>query len=233
MNIFYQLDIEQTLTLGPEESAHCAQVLRMKAGERAKATDGRGHFYLIELADVNKKSTRVKILEKRNVKPRPYQVHIGIAPTKNIDRVEYFIEKAVEIGIEEISFLKCEHSERKEVKLERLEKIAVAAMKQSQKAFMPVLNDVVKYTDFIKKNKLSAESYIAYLDKENSKDLVQQLQRGKDAIILIGPEGDFSPAEVNLAREAGYKPARLGESRLRTETAGIVAVHTVHLVNMI
>ena len=161
----------------------------------------------------------------------PYHLHIAIAPTKNMDRLEWFVEKATEIGISEITPLLCRYSERKVVKLERINKIIVSAMKQSKKSLLPQLNEMISFNDFIKKCEGHDNCFIAHCYNQNKQSLSQLYLKGNDATIVIGPEGDFSEEEVESALKNGFSPITLGESRLRTETAGIVACHTIQLLN--
>ncbi len=232
MNIFYcpELLNGQT-TLDKEESAHAVRVLRMKEGDDLIIVDGKGGFYKAKISSANPNQCKFEIIEKKeNYRKRNYYLHIAIAPTKNFDRTEWFLEKATEIGIDEITFLNCEKSERRVVKLDRVEKIVVSAMKQSVKAFLPKVNEMVDFKKFIKSQ--SAESkFISHCrdgEKQNLKDCINNR---KNILILIGAEGDFSEAEVKLATENGFTSVSLGESRLRTETAGVVACHTINLLN--
>lgn len=229
--IFYAPDIITSLTLPEEESLHCAKVLRMKAGDPILITDGKGIFYDAIVALPHQKHTTVEILSQtkaeKSWKPR---IHIAFAPTKNIDRTEWFVEKATEIGIDVFTPLLTRHSERKEIKLARIEKILVSAMKQSQKAYLPVLNPMVPFGEFVRKS-FSGQRMIAHCHEGDKKLLSQAYNRGEDALVLIGPEGDFSEQEVDLALANKFLPISLGESRLRTETAALVACHSIHLLN--
>ncbi len=231
MNIFYCPEILTGQNfLDKEESGHAVRVLRMKEGDDLTIVDGKGGFYEAKISKANPNQCEFEITEKKeNYGKRNFYLHIAIAPTKNFDRTEWFLEKATEIGIDEISFLNCEKSERRVVKLERAEKIVVSAMKQSVKAFLPKLNEMVDFKKFIKSQNAEAK-FIAHCrdgEKQNLKDCITN---HKNILILIGTEGDFSEAEVNLATENGYTSVTLGKSRLRTETAGIVACHTVNLL---
>lgn len=232
MHIFYTPDILQTYELPADESLHCAKVLRMVEGESVLLVDGMGTFYRAELQLVHPKRCKVKILESfTDDTKRDYQVHIAMAPTKNMDRIEWFAEKATEIGIDGIHFLKCRYSERKEIKVERIQKIVVSAMKQSQKASLPLLQDMIDFTSFVKKP-FDGQKFIAhcYADQPRN-EFSTNYTKGQNVLILIGPEGDFSEAEVSLAIENGFVAVSLGKSRLRTETAALVACHTPHLIN--
>lgn len=232
MNLFYAPEINDgSFTLNREESKHLVKVLRMKAGDQVHFTDGRGSIYCSEIIVANPNSCEVKIISKENGKDvRPYRLHIAIAPTKNISRFEWFLEKATEIGIDLISPVICEHSERKEVKTDRLERVLVAAMKQSLKSHLPDLKQPRKFNDLIREP-FEGKKFIAYINDEVTLELKHACPKEENALILIGPEGDFSPTEVNLATEHGFQPVSLCKSRLRTETAGVVACHTLSLIN--
>jgi 16S rRNA (uracil1498-N3)-methyltransferase len=232
MHIFYTPDILlPEYVLDETESRHCVRVLRLSETDQVTLVDGKGGFYTAEIIDANPKHCRVKIVEsKQQVGLRNFRIHIAIAPTKNIERIEWFLEKATEIGIDEVTPLLCRFSERKEVKPDRLEKVMVAAMKQSLKAYLPHLNQLTRFQDFVSKS-FSGQKFIAHCDEQH-KDLLQKMVALQgDYTILIGPEGDFSSEEISAAISAGFLPVSLGESRLRTETAGLVACHTFHLVN--
>jgi 16S rRNA (uracil1498-N3)-methyltransferase len=203
----------------------------MKAGDPILITDGKGIFYDAIVALPHQKHTTVEILNQtkaeKSWKPR---IHIAFAPTKNIDRTEWFVEKATEIGIDVFTPLLTRHSERKEIKLARIEKILVSAMKQSQKAYLPVLNPMMPFGEFVRRS-FSGQRMIAHCHEGDKKLLSQAYNRGEDALVLIGPEGDFSEQEVDLALANKFLPISLGESRLRTETAALVACHSIHLLN--
>jgi 16S rRNA (uracil1498-N3)-methyltransferase len=232
MQLFYTPDIDSTIyALSEEESRHCQKVLRLKEGDLIHLTDGMGTLYEARLVDAKGRQVTVEVTDKKEeVAKRPYHVHLAVAPTKNIDRFEWFLEKATEIGMDEITPLHCEHSERKTVRHDRLLKVITAAVKQSLKAYHPVLNEMASFNDFISKNH-SGQLFIAHLE-ENDPVLLQHIyKKNSDVTILIGPEGDFSPKELELALEKGYKCISLGDSRLRTETAGVVACQTIILLN--
>lgn len=235
MNIFYTPDIDKTLELPIEEAGHCARVLRMVEGDKMMLTDGRGSFYEAELTAVSNKRCRFRILNKQTPESLWLgHLHIAMAPTKNMDRTEWFAEKATEIGFDEITFLNCRFSERKVIKTERVDKILVSAMKQSLKPTKPRLNEMISFAEFIKQE-FKGQKFIAhcYDEEENTvKPLLQNaISRGEDVTVLIGPEGDFSREEVKLAVEKGFRPISLGKSRLRTETAALVACHIMNLIN--
>lgn len=232
MHLFYTPDLKDNLyTLNEIESKHCIRVLRLNIDDQIQLIDGKGGFFTAKIIDSNPKKCIVEIINtKTEFGKRNHYLHIAIAPTKNIDRFEWFLEKATEIGIDEITPIICEHSERKTIKPERLEKIITSAIKQSIKAYKPKLNDLIKYKDFIHEN-TDCVKYIAHCE-ENEKTLLKECYtKQKNVVILIGPEGDFSPEEIELAKQNKYTEISLGESRLRTETAGVVACHTINLIN--
>lgn len=232
--MFYSPDILIRQELPAEEAAHCARVLRMTEGEHIQITDGRGSFYEAELTLVSPKRCLFRILSQET--PAPLwsgHLHIAMAPTKNMDRVEWFAEKATEIGFDELTFLNCRYSERKVIKIERVEKILVSAVKQSLKATKPILNEQIEFSKFVKLPHVG-QKFIAhcYDDLGDEKPLLKHvLKSGEDALVMIGPEGDFSREEVQLAVEYGFQPISLGRSRLRTETAALVACHILNLAN--
>jgi 16S rRNA (uracil1498-N3)-methyltransferase len=235
MQLFYNPNIsklEKEVTFDKEESRHIVKVLRMKEGDTFKITNGKGSFFSAEIISANPKGCLVKILSEEFQQPLPYQLHLAVAPTKLNDRYEWFLEKATEIGISEITPIICDHSERKTIKPERYEKILQSAMKQSLKAYLPVLNEAVSYKDFINSEKNSEGlKCIAHCEETDKKSLKSVLKQNQKITILIGPEGDFSSEEIELAKQAGFIPVTLGESRLRTETAAVVACHSVAFVN--
>lgn len=232
--MFYSPDILVRQELPAEEAAHCARVLRMTEGEHIQITDGRGSFYEAELTLVSPKRCLFRILNQE--RPEPLwkgHLHIAMAPTKNMDRVEWFAEKATEIGFDELTFLNCRFSERKVIKTERVEKILVSAVKQSLKPTKPILNELMDFAKFVKLPH-PGQKFIAhcYDDMGDEKPLLKQVVKsGEDALVMIGPEGDFSREEVQLAMECGFQPISLGRSRLRTETAALVACHILNLAN--
>ena len=232
MHIFYTPDIAgNTYSLDESESKHCIRVLRLVPGDEIVLVDGRGGFFTAEIVDPNHKRCSVKVIKSElNFGKRRFQVHIAIAPTKNIDRIEWFLEKATEIGISHITPLLCRFSERKDIKTERLEKVMVSAMKQSLKAYLPLIDPLTKFNDFISKP-FEGQKFIAHCDEQHRDLLKKILLPNQNYLILIGPEGDFSSEEINMAIKAGFHPVSLGDSRLRTETAGVVACHTFNLLN--
>lgn len=233
MQLFYQSAISAGENhLDAEESRHCIKVLRKQPGDTIHITDGKGTFYIARIVKADPRQCTFEIIEKNLEPEKKHHIHIAIAPTKNLDRMEWFVEKAVELGVDEISFVVCNNSERKVLKLDRLERKAISAMKQSLKATLPTLHAVVQFQKFLEKSTPADEKYIAYIDKENTTPHLKSLLRPKQVYcILIGPEGDFSPEEVTLARQKGFQTVSLGNSRLRTETAGIAACVMLNLYN--
>ena len=231
MNLFYQPEIPQgTHHLDREESHHAIRVLRMEKGAVLELTDGKGAFYTAKIVKSDPKKCEFEITEKKEVARRNFQIHIAIAPTKNADRIEWFIEKATEIGIDQISFMLCKNSERKSINFERLEKVAVSAMKQSQQAWLPRLSEMTAYKEIL----LTAaeQKFIAYVDAANPKQLHSISKPKKSYVVLIGPEGDFSKEELELAEKNTFEKVSLGPNRLRTETAGLVAVQSLNLIQL-
>jgi 16S rRNA (uracil1498-N3)-methyltransferase len=231
MHLFYTPDIIARAELPAEEAQHCIRVLRLSPGDEIMLTDGRGYFYRADITAVSGKQCRVAIKDTLFREPlRPCRLHIAIAPTKNMDRNEWFAEKATEIGLDELTFLNCRFSERKEIKTARIAKILVAAMKQSLNAYLPKLNEMTDFDAFIRRD-FPGRKFIAHC-REGEKPLLKDvIRRGEDALALIGPEGDFSPEEVEKALANGFIPVSLGESRLRTETAALVACCTLNQAN--
>lgn len=229
--LFYSPDIRQSLLLPEKESLHCVKVLRMREGDKLTVTDGKGFFYECVLLQANPKQCIVSIQNSiENTKGWNFNLNIAFAPTKQMERNEWFVEKAIEIGIDRFIPLLCHYSERKEIKNERLEKIAISAMKQSQQAYLPKIEELIRFEKVISQP-FYGKKYIAHCYDLPKEPLAQHYRKGEDALILIGPEGDFSPEEVEKAIDAGYVPVTLGNSRLRTETASFVAIQTIHVLN--
>jgi RNA methyltransferase, RsmE family len=233
MLIFYAPTIKTDPILPETESGHCARVLRKQIGDMIDITDGKGNFFRARLTDIHPKKCRVEILEERLWQPYwESNLEIALAPTKNMDRTEWFAEKVTELGVNKICFIKCRYSERKEIKAERIEKILISAMKQSQKALLPELQAMTDFKQFVKQD-FGGRKFIAHCYDSSKEPLVSTYIKGENALILIGPEGDFSEEEVTLAIQHGFEPISLGESRLRTETAALSACQTVHILNQI
>ncbi|GLR17274.1 16S rRNA (uracil(1498)-N(3))-methyltransferase [Portibacter lacus] len=233
MILFYSEKIDgETAILTDGEAIHCKQALRKKVGEIIIVTDGKGKTYEAEITSIGKKEVELKLLKEVPLSAkRDFRIHIAIAPTKNISRFEWFLEKATELGIDEITPILCARSERKVIKSERLNKILLSAMKQSLKSELPKLNELTKLSAFLKKD-FEGQCFIAHLEEEPEL-LVKSYQQGSDVLILIGPEGDFMLEEIEMAKQSGFESVSLGDYRLRTETAGISSVQAIHFCNMV
>ena len=220
---FYQLD--------EEESKHCIRVLRLKIGDQVNLIDGIGGFYNAEIFDDHPKKTTLKVLSiQREFAKRNHYLHIAVAPTKNIDRFEWFLEKATEIGIDEITPVICDRSERREIKIERSNKIITAAVKQSLKAYHPQFNQQISFKNFILQASAD-KKYIAHCEDGDKKFIASEFIPNQNYLVLIGPEGDFSPSEIDFALHNGFVPITLGTSRLRTETAALKACFEINYLN--
>ena len=232
MHYFFSPEITQPfITLNNEESEHCCRALRHREGDEVLLTDGQGRAASAIVVAADPKACMLEIKEVRgDVGTRKLHLHIAIAPTKNADRIEWFVEKSVEIGIEAITFLICDHSERPRVNMERLRRVAISALKQCQTTWLPAM-EVLTFDEFVEKQRpWVADRYIAWCDDKNTRQFAAEQFTAKEVVLLIGPEGDFSEREIALAREAGYIEVKLGNRRLRTETAGlygclVVATH--------
>lgn len=235
MHLFYAADISKDnefYTLAEEESKHCIRVLRMSEGAEFHICDGRGTMFRVAVADADPRRCTVRIVDfTENFEKRDYFLHMAVAPTKNMDRYEWFVEKAVEIGVDQITPLLCDHSERKVVKTDRLEKIATSAVKQSLKAYMPRIDGMTSFKELVSAP-FDGLKFIAHCEKDEDRILLKDtLRGGEKVLVLIGPEGDFSLEEIKLARSHGFRYMSLGRSRLRTETAAVAAVHSVAFIN--
>jgi len=232
MHLFYAPQILTLPYLPPEESLHAVKVLRLTAGSEIGILDGNGGFFRAKISLLNPKKCAVEIIERiPETNLRNYYLHIAISPVKNIDRVEWFVEKAVEIGIDEITPIFCRFSERKNINIERLQKIVVSACKQSQTTKFPTINPPLSFSEFIAQN-TDTQKFIAHCYESEKHYLGNILKAKENITILIGPEGDFSEDEVRQAIVKGFKPISLGESRLRTETAGIFATAITSHINL-
>lgn len=233
MQLFYNSEIrtkDSLFQFDKEESKHIIKVLRKRGGDTIHITDGKGNLFHAEITLESEKRCEVKIVKTDTFEPKKYHLHIAIAPTKMNDRLEWFLEKATEIGIDEITPIICDHSERKFFKTDRAEKIIQAAMKQSNQFYLPQINEPIALNDFLK-NDTNFLKFIAHCE-EDKKDLFKNnIQPNQSILILIGPEGDFSTKEIETALKNNFIPVSLGNTRLRTETAGVVACHTVALIN--
>ncbi len=227
---FYAPEIESTGTLPETESGHCCRVLRMKEGDHIFVTDGKGHRFECVILDANPKHTAVEILTTETISPWwGFRLQLCVAPSKNADRMEWLVEKAVEIGVDKIILLKCSRSERKVLRTDRLEKIAVSAMNQSLKTNKPVIEGPIPFKDVVVDD-FSGFKCLGYCDDAYPLRSFSKEYAGGDVRILIGPEGDFTPEEVALAVERGYIPVTFGGSRLRLETAALYAAVAAHVI---
>lgn len=233
MQLFYSPNInseQHQFTFSKEESKHIVRVLRKKEGDTLAITDGKGNLFHVEVTLADQKNCIVQIQSTEQKTHHNYKIHIAIAPTKMNDRMEWFLEKSTEIGIDEITPIFCENSERKVIKKERFEKIIQSAMKQSLQMHLPQLNDAISFKEFMSK-KQSGQLFIAHCEEQDKKTLQSEIKTTQHYTIMIGPEGDFSTQEIATALNNGFTPVTLGSTRLRTETAGIVACHTIALKN--
>ena len=233
MQLFYNPNIKEStkqFSFDKDESKHITKVLRKKEGDILHITNGNGWLFKAEISIANIKNCIVTIIEKELQPKHPYNLHLAVAPTKMNDRYEWFLEKATEIGIDSITPIICDHSERKVIKHERFEKIIQSAMKQSLNCYLPKLNEAIKFNDFIKQE-FSGQLFIAHCEETERKSLKEKLLPNKNITILIGPEGDFSVKEIERAIQNNFIPVTLGTTRLRTETAAIVACHSVAFTN--
>jgi 16S rRNA (uracil1498-N3)-methyltransferase len=231
MHLFYTPDItNETYQLNEEESRHCNKVLRLQQGDAVNLIDGKGGLYTAHIVDSHPKHTLLKVVQSiQEHSKRNHYLHIAVAPTKNIDRFEWFLEKATEIGIDEITPLICDRSERREVKTDRLNKIITSAIKQSLKAYHPKLNEPTRFEKVL--NLEQGEKFIAHCMESGKKALSDVIIKHGRYTVMIGPEGDFSSTEVERAVAGGFQPITLGSSRLRTETAALEACFEINFLN--
>lgn len=231
LNLFYQPEILKGIHhLDEEESRHAVKVLRMKAGDALHITDGSGSFYHATITVADSRKCMFSIVEKKSVPKRKFLISLAIAPTKNIDRTEWFVEKSVEYGIEQIHFMRCQNSERKTVNMDRIEKIVISAMKQSGQAWLPVCTPIKPFPEVLVTP--ADQKFICHVDHQNPDQLKSLAAPGKNYIVLIGPEGDFRDEELKQAIDHGFIKVSLGHNRLRTETAALAACHTLNLINL-
>jgi 16S rRNA (uracil1498-N3)-methyltransferase len=232
-HLFYFPRIEEAESfLDEEESKHCARVLRLKEGDVIILMDGLGSFYKASISSANPKKCAFLVLDKNTPPPeRNFYLHMAVAPTKNIERFEWFLEKATEMGIDEITPLICRNSERRELKTARLQRVLISAMKQSMHSRLPVLNECLSLPELLKKDTSAYARYIAHCRDGNKELLKNVYPPGKNVLILIGPEGDFTAEEVNDAIQKQFGPVSLGNSRLRTETAALAGCFAINLIN--
>ncbi len=232
---FYAPDIESTHALPESESAHAVRVLRKRAGDEIEVVDGAGGLYICRLLTEHHKSASLEIIERREL-PKVWtpEICIAVAPTKHNDRMEWLIEKAVEIGIDSFVPLLTARSERKQINVERFEKIAVSAMKQSLKAVLPRIHPMTPLRDYLKSLRTGTQNFVGWCDSESERKLLAKAcAPARDTNILIGPEGDFTPEEIEACLEAGFTAVTMGDNRLRTETAALVGLDTVHIINQV
>ncbi|NME69840.1 16S rRNA (uracil(1498)-N(3))-methyltransferase [Flammeovirga aprica] len=233
MRLFYHKDInpdQNEVTLTSEDSKHIVRVLRMQNSEQLHLMDGRGNRYTCTIIDAHQKKCKVKVDGVETLPPTASHIHIGIAPTKNMDRIEFFLEKAIEIGVGKITFFYSKHSERKQLKLDRLERIAVSAMKQSRKFWTPELTIASSFKETLAIE--ADQKFIAYVPTDATENLFQKIEKDQNILVLVGPEGGFSEEEAELAKENSFEWVSLGKERLRTETAGIVTAQILNMVDL-
>ncbi|MBC2840295.1 16S rRNA (uracil(1498)-N(3))-methyltransferase [Robiginitalea sp. SC105] len=233
MNYFYHPLLDTSVhqfSFSPEESRHIVKVLRKRAGDQLHITNGKGYLFTAEIMEADPDRCMGRILDTRKMHQKMYHLHLAVAPTKKMDRFEWFLEKATEIGVNRITPIICERSERTKLPMERLQRVIQEAMKQSLRTYLPELDEPVSLPDFLK-NGQPVLKFIAHCEDDEKMDLKRRVAADKDVVILIGPEGDFSRDEIEMAVDRGFIPVSLGESRLRTETAALVACTTVNLIN--
>lgn len=233
MNYFYHPGLDTSVTqfsFPPEESRHIVKVLRRKEGDILNITNGKGHVFRAKITMVDPKRCTAQVLDSKKSLPPRSELHLAVAPTKKLDRFQWFLEKATEIGVTEVTPILCQRSERKKLATDRLQRIMGEAMKQSLRSYLPRLNDPVPYQEFLAREHPGLR-FIAHCEKDEKMDLKRRVAADKDVLILIGPEGDFTRGEIDAACKCGFLPVSLGESRLRTETAALVACVTVNLIN--
>jgi 16S rRNA (uracil1498-N3)-methyltransferase len=233
MHLFYLPNIKSDATFvafDKEESKHIVRVLRKKIGDELHATDGLGNLFALEITTTDEKKCLAKVTTATRREQRSYHLHLVVAPTKMIDRYEWLIEKATEIGVDEITPVICDHSERKVLKTDRLKKITQSAMKQSLQTYLPIIHEPITLSKWLQV-KRGGIKLIAHCGSGEKQTLKSKLEIGKEVVILIGPEGDFSTHEIAIAQEAGFVPVTLGDNRLRTETAALTACQNVAFIN--
>jgi 16S rRNA (uracil1498-N3)-methyltransferase len=233
MQLFYNSDIKQgdtTFFFDKEESKHIVKVLRKKESDKIFLTNGLGYLFESEIISASEKKCEIRITNVQFYEPTSYHIHVAVAPTKMNDRLEWFLEKATEIGIHEITPIICDNSERKVYKIDRAEKIIQSAMKQSLQMYLPKINEPISYSQFVKQT-IDGQKFIAHCEETERKAFQDEVKPNVKVTILIGPEGDFSTKEIKLALENQFIPVTLGNTRLRTETAALVACHTIVIKN--
>lgn len=233
MQLFYNSDLKENdtvFTFDSSESKHITKVLRKKNGDELFITNGKGYLFKARIIGDNIKKCEVEIISSKKTYPKTHSLHMVVAPTKMNDRYEWFLEKVTEIGVHEITPIICERSERKTLKLDRMQRVIESAMKQSLQTYLPKLNQPISLTDFLDKQ-LSGLKFIAHCEESERYELKRRIIADQDVTILIGPEGDFTPSEIKSALNKGYLPVSMGKTRLRTETAGIYACTIVTSIN--
>jgi len=233
MQLFYNSDVkpeDKSFFFDKEESKHIIKVLRKKESDKIFLTNGLGYFFESEIISAFEKKCEIRITNVQFHEPTSYHIHIAVAPTKMNDRLEWFLEKATEIGIHEITPIICDNSERKVYKIDRAEKIVQSAMKQSLQMYLPKINEPISYSQFVKQT-IDGQKFIAHCEETERKAFQNEVKSNEKVTILIGPEGDFSTKEIKLALENQFIPVTLGNTRLRTETAALVACHTIAVKN--
>ncbi|WP_304131201.1 16S rRNA (uracil(1498)-N(3))-methyltransferase [Mesonia mobilis] len=233
MQLFYNTAIsseDKEVIFPKDESKHIVKVLRKQEGDNLNITNGKGFLFSAEIIEANHNKCKAKITAVEQERDKKYHIHLAVAPTKMNDRFETFLEKATEIGLDKITPIICDHSERKVVKINRFERVLQSAMKQSLHYSMPEISEAISFQEFIQQEQ-NEQKFIAHCEENEKKSLQKELEPGKNYTILIGPEGDFSSEEIESAIKAGFVPVTLGNTRLRTETAAIVAAHTAALIN--
>ena len=232
MALFYCEEIsDESFQLSVAESKHCIKVLRHKKGDLIQVIDGLGQWKEGQITQDNSSKVICKTINSKHfTRQKSHYIHVALSPTKNMDRIEWFVEKACELDIDEISFIFCKHSERKILKIERLHKKAISALKQSGGYHKTIINEPIALNELFEKS-LPIEKLIAHVDKENPVSIKSFCQPNKDYLILVGPEGDFSEKEIELSKDAGFQKVSLGKKVLRTETAGVIACHSLNFIN--
>ena len=233
MNYFYHPSLDNSVSqfsLEQEESRHIVKVLRRQAGDRLYITNGKGYLFTAEILEASPKRCTARVLEARKTPPPHFELHLAVAPPKRVERFQWFLEKATEIGVSRITPLICERSERETLPVERLQRVVQEAMKQSLQTFLPELEEPISFSAFLEREQ-PAIKFIAHCEEGEKSDLKRRVPADKDVVVLIGPEGDFTPSEIRAALQRGFEPVTLGKNRLRTETAALVACTTVNMIN--
>lgn len=233
MNYFFNPTLDNSVSqfsLDQEESRHIVKVLRRQAGDRLYITNGKGYLFTAEILEASPKRCTARVLEARKTPPPHFELHLAVAPPKRVERFQWFLEKATEIGVSRITPLLCERSERETLPVERLQRVIQEAMKQSLQTFLPELEEPIPFSAFLDREQ-PVIKLIAHCEEGEKSDLKRRVPADKDVVVLIGPEGDFTPSEIRAALQRGFEPVTLGKNRLRTETAALVACTTVNMIN--